>query len=297
MKKLLMSVCVLVLSLGLLVGEAEAKRLGGAKSSGMQRESVTQRQATPQPASPTQQNAAAPAPTAPQAPAAQPKRNWLGPIAGLAAGIGLAALLSHFGLGEGMANFLMIALLAIAAVFVIRLLFARKAAPQGERSEPLQYAGVGGPGLAPLPSQEPAPVGSATAAPMANDVARSIPADFDVEAFTRVAKLNFVRLQAANDTRNLDDLREFLTPELFAEVKMQIDERGGEAQQTDVVTLNAEVLEVTSENGRHIVSVRFHGMIREETGSPAAPFDEVWNLVKPVDGNRGWQVAGIQQLA
>ncbi len=58
MNKLLVALCVGVLSFSLLVGEAEAKRLGGSKSSGMQRDSVSQKQASPQPTAPTQQNAA-----------------------------------------------------------------------------------------------------------------------------------------------------------------------------------------------------------------------------------------------
>lgn len=300
MKKLIMALCVGVLSFGLVVGDAEAKRLGGAKSSGMQRDSVTQKQATPAPTSPTQQNAAAPtAAPQPAAPAAQPKRNWLGPIAGLAAGLGIAALLSHFGMGEGMANFLMIALLAMAAIFVIRLLFFRKPAARVEQGEPLQYAGVGGPNMAPVPPvpQFPAGGSAATLQPTDASATRNIPEGFDVEGFLRIAKLNFVRLQAANDARNLDDLREFLAPELFAEVKLQMDERGVTPQETDVVTLNAELLEVISEPTRHVASVRFSGMIREEADAAASPFDEVWNLVKPTEGNRGWQVAGIQQLS
>lgn len=295
MKKLILALCVGVFTLGLTLGDAEAARLGGGKSSGMQRSAAPQKQA-----SPTQQNAAAPA-AAPQpaAPAAQPKRNWLGPIAGLAAGLGIAALLSHFGLGEGMANFLMIALLAMAAIFVIRLLFFRKPAARPEQGEPLQYAGVGGPNLAPVPTAPQFPAGSGAAAvqPVAASEPRSIPEGFDVEGFLRIAKLNFVRLQAANDARNLDDLREFLAPELFAEIKLQMDERGASPQETDVVTLNAELLEVISEPTRHVASVRFSGMIREEANAPASPFDEVWNLVKPTDSSRGWQVAGIQQLS
>ena len=53
--------------------------------------------------------------------AAPAKRSWMGPIAGLAAGLGLAALMSHLGMGEAFANFLMMALLAVALFFVIRL--------------------------------------------------------------------------------------------------------------------------------------------------------------------------------
>lgn len=297
MKRLLLALCVGVLSFGLIVGDAEARRLSGGKSAGMQRSGVAQR-----PATPTQQNAVAPAPSPqPAAPAAQPKRSWLGPIAGLAAGLGLASLLSHFGLGEGAANILVLALLGMAAIFIIRPLFSRKSVAGPIPAEPLQYAGVGGPGMSPLPPANLHNAGGGSAGTMDDTatlppVVRNIPPDFDVEGFLRVARLNFIRLQSANDAGNIDDLREFLAPELFAEVRLQMDERGTAAQHTDVVSLNAELLELVSEPGRHVASVHFSGMIREESAA-ALPFAEVWNLVKPTDGNRGWQVAGIQQLS
>jgi predicted lipid-binding transport protein (Tim44 family) len=286
MKRLLLAVFVSVMALGLSVGSAEAARMGGGKSVGMQRQSVAPRPATP---------AATPAaPTAPAAaPAAAPKRNWMGPLAGLAAGLGIAALLSHFGMGEGMANMLMIALLVMAAVFVFKLLF-RKKTSEPLASEPMQYAGAGSPAMVP-PVQDFPRSGSVASADV--PVARRIPDGFDSEGFLRVAKLNFVRLQASNDARNIDDIREFVSPELFAEIRMQIDERGAAPQQTDIVTLNAELLEVTTESGRHIASVHFSGMIREVAGAAAAPFDEVWNLSKPADGSKGWVIAGIQQLS
>jgi len=292
MKKILMTACAALLAFGIAVQDAEAKRLGGGTSRGMQRETVTQRQATPQPGAPAQQ--AAPQ-SAPQTPAAQPqKRNWLGPLAGLAAGIGLAALFSHFGMGEGLGNFVMILLLVMAAVFVFKLLFRRKQAEPGR--EPLHYAGFGQPNAAPVPESRFEPAAGSSQTQSLAPVAGNIPAGFDTEGFVRVAKVNFLRLQAANDSGNLDDIREFTTPEMYAEIKLDIDERRGAPQETDVVNLEAEVLEVVAEPSRHIASVRFHGMIREEKNGPAERFDEVWNLVKPADGNRGWQVAGIQQL-
>jgi predicted lipid-binding transport protein (Tim44 family) len=287
MKNSLMAVFVAILALGLSIGNAEAARLGGSKSFGMQRQSLA-----PRPASPAQ--AAPAAPSAPVgAPAAAPKRNWLGPLAGLAAGLGIAALLSKFGMGAGMANILMIALLAMAAVFVFKWLFRRNAAvvqPAGS----LQYAGGSCSAMTPTPPQAVPSFGSSAVA--ATPSAQRIPADFDTTAFLRIAKLNFVRLQASNDAKNLDDIREFVSPELFAEIKMQMDERGNAPQQTDVVTLNADLLEVTTESHRHIASVHFSGTISEVVSVAAAPFDEIWNLSKSVDGNGGWIVAGIQQL-
>ena len=287
MKKLFLAVFVSIMALGLSLGDAEAARLGGGRSVGMQRQSVAPtpaRQATPAPTTP--------APAA--APAAAPKRNWLGPLAGLAAGLGIAALLSHFGMGEGMGTILMIGLLVMAAFFVFKLLFRRNPTAVPD-VEPMQYAGPGGSVMAPPAQSEPYS-GSAASASATAPSAPSVPEGFDTEAFLRVAKLNFVRLQAANDAKNLDDIREFVSPEMYAEIKMQIDERGPAAQQTDIVTLNSELLEVTTEANRHIASVRFSGMIREEIGAAAAPFSELWHLTKPVDGSRGWAIAGIQQL-
>ncbi|TXI74352.1 MAG: Tim44 domain-containing protein [Dokdonella sp.] len=295
MKKLLMTISACLFGFGLAIGEAEAKRLGGGQSTGMQRESVTQRQASPAP------NAAPPTAAAAQPAAATPKRSWLGPLAGLAAGIGLAALFSHFGLGEELASFLMIMLLIFAAVVVFKLLFRRKAT-----TEPIQYAGASGSGgMAPtsfdmrtgVGGGEPTAERGGRLASEHSGRSGNVPMGFDSEGFLRVAKLNFVRLQAANDAGNLADLREFVSPEMFAEIRLQLEERGNVSQQTDVVTLNAELLEVTTEGNRHIASVRFSGMIREEAGAPAASFDEVWNLTKAVDGDKGWVVAGIQQLS
>src|SRR5438874_2141759 len=116
----------------------------------------------------------------------------------------------------------------------------------------------------------------------------------DAPAFERVAKMIFIRMQAANDSADLNDLRAFTTPEMFAVIKLDLQERGGKVQRTDVVRVDAEVLDVASEAERQIVSVRFHGLIREEDNGVAEPFDEVWHLVKPADGSREWAIAGIQ---
>ena len=284
MKKLLLVFCAAILALGLSIDSAEAARLGGGRSFGMQRQSIA-----PRPA-PTRQ-AAPIAPTAPVGvPAATPKRNWMGMVGGLAAGLGIAALLSHFGMGEGMSNILMIALLAMAAVFVFKLLFRRTTPPVQPAGypEPLRYSAADD-----IPAATPSnvvPIGAATPG------SANVPADFDSEGFLRIAKLNFVRLQAANDAKNLEDIRDFVSPELYAEIKLQMDERGNVAQRTDVVTLNAELLEVTTEGSRHIASVHFSGMIREVADAAAAPFNEVWNLSKPTDGSKGWNIVGIQQV-
>lgn len=290
MNKFLALVAAVVVGLTLNISDAEAKRMGGGGSLGMKR------QMTP----PAKNNAAQQAPNRQQAgtPAqqAQPKRSWMGPLAGLAAGLGLAALASHLGFGEEMANIMMIALLAIAAFMLFRFFTRNKAAP----AQGMQYAAAGqGGGQIARPEFTPAAAGMATGV-AAQAVATAgnsgnIPADFDTAAFVRNAKVNFIRLQAANDSGNLDDIREFTSPEVFAEVKLAIEERNGAAQETDVVHLDAEVIDVTEEERRYIVSVHFSGQIREERNGPVESFSEVWHMTKPTDGSRGWVIAGIEQ--
>jgi predicted lipid-binding transport protein (Tim44 family) len=292
---------------------AAAKRLGGGGGIGMQRQGVAPRPpaATPgpaaQPVMPAQPGAALPAkPAVPAAPAPSGMSRWLGPIAGIAAGLGLAALLSHFGLPEGMGSFLLLALLAVAGVVVVRMLLARRASPKPA----MQYAGAAEPRLskgayqadaaAPAggstPRQEPVMPAAAPAVPADASAAKPLPPGFDAEGFARQAKVQFNRLQAAYDAADRDTMAQVMTPEMFTEVTRELAARG-EHKPTEVVSLHAGVLEVTTEGASHWASVRYTGVVREDGEANPKPIDEVWNLTKPVDGSSGWLLAGIQQTA
>jgi len=298
-----LSLLAAVLALGLTLGsvDAEAKRLGGGRSSGMQRESVTQTAPAYAPTAPTVAPAPAYRSAAATPPAAvQPKRSWMGPLAGLAAGLGLAALASHFGFGGELASALMIGLLAMVAVAVIGMIMRRRAGVQQPAAGlgGMQYAGAGAHmPETPARGYEVVPPVGGSAIGAGLSAAPTIPAGFDVEAFVRNAKVNFIRLQVANDAGRIDDIREFTTPEMLAELQMDILERAGVAQQTEVVSLDAQVLEVVEDGARYIASVRFNGLVREQKGAAAEPFDEVWHLSKPRAGAGGWILSGIQQLS
>lgn len=297
MKRIAIALFAVVMGTGLMVQDAEAaKRLGGGKSTGISRDStVMKRDAIP--AKP----AATPAATAPAAAAAAPAAaaqsgmsRWMGPLAGLAAGIGLAALFSHLGLGEGMANVMMMLLLALVVVFAVRW-FLKKRQPAAAQPA-MQYAGMPG-GMEPARPGEPFFPASAggTAAAATASAAANVPADFDVDGFLRQARLNFIRLQAANDRGDMEDIRQFCSPEMAAEIQLQFQERNQLAQETDVVQLDAALLDVSTDADRAMASVRFSGLIREEANAAPEAFSEVWHLSKPVDGSRGWSIAGIQQ--
>jgi len=298
--------------------DAEARRIGGGRSIGRQQSSTMQRQTTPpaQPSQSPQQSAQAAQAQRAQAsptPAAAPNRSrWLGPIAGLAAGLGIAALLSHFGMGEAfagaMANMLVIAAIAMLAIWLIRRFVARKrdaAAPTYAGASPGLNAARNGYAQEPSFTQAPSaqsgsylePQGNAALATPVMQAAPAVPAGFDSQAFVRNAKVYFVRLQAAWDVGNIADIREFTTPEMFAEVKIDLDSRGPESTLTDVVQLNAELLGVEDRGSEYLASVRFSGLIRETSGAPAEPFVEIWNLSKSTRAGEGWLLAGIQQVA
>ena len=304
MKKFLASMMIAVTALS-MIAEATARPIGGGRSIGRQSQSVTrQQQAAPAP----MQRQAAPAPAAatPAAIPPKPASRWKGMLGGALLGLGLGAMLSHFGMGGAMASMfssiLMIALLALAAMFIYRM-FRRKNAPANANFQsyanpaPAGHTPEIGSGMQPAAFQPMQPASNTTYAPVAPAAQFGVPADFDSAAFLRHAKSSFIRMQAAWDKADTDDLREFTTPEIYAELKMQIQERGATADFTDVVTIDGELLGIETIGNEYLASVKFTGMIKPAPNAAAEPFAEVWNMSKPVSGSTGWVLAGIQQLS
>ncbi len=288
-KFLTLAFAILVgLSLGAEHANA-AKRFGGGQSIGKQRDSI-QREAAPRP--PAQAPAAAP----PGAPAQRP--GWGGPLAGLLAG-GLLGALFFGGAFDGIkfADVAMLALLLGGGWLLLRTL-GRNRAPARPALQPAAGGMAGG--MSPPPPAPPAfgrpaaePVSAAPAA-----VARNIPADFDQAAFLIQARKAFVQLQAANDSGDLEAIRDYTTPELFTALESQVQARGGATQKVAVTTLDAELLEVTTEGNHAVASVLFSGFMRESEDGLPERFEEIWHVVKdPAERKSSWLVAGIQQAA
>lgn len=280
MKRFLTTLIIAFTCLTLFSPMAEAKRLGGSSSFGKQR-TVPQKQVQQEPQK-------APDQTSTQSRTAQQPstgNKWLGPLAGLAIGAGLASLLAGTGLNGAMGSILL-ALLAAGVVMFLISRFSKSQRPA------MQYAGGGAPYSTPAPIQQPVMGGGA--APV---VSVNIPGDFPIEEFLRNGKRSFIRLQAANDRKDLNDIREYTTPEMFAEISMQLHERGDAVQKTDVDFIDAELLEVADDGDYSIASVRFTGQIRENDGQPER-FDEIWHVQKDLrDAKSSWLLAGIQQAS
>ncbi|MGE5171717.1 MAG: Tim44 domain-containing protein [Rudaea sp.] len=306
MKRLLVIALAAAASFALVHADfADAARMGGGRSFGMQR-SITPSAPRTAPAARDSFNGPAANPVMPANPGASAARTapsaaaagagrtprWLGPIAGLAAGLGLAALFSHLGLSEGLGSLLLLGLLVIGVVALVRALALRRAPQPAYRYSGSDPAAPLGPQEA---RREPA-FDSAWGSPAATDGAGRYPPGFDPAPFVAQAKQQFRRLQAAYDRGDRALLADVTTPEMQAELVRELQSRAGHVP-TDVVTLDADVIEVLREGERYVASVRFHGTLREDGNATPTPFEELWHLVKPVDGSSGWLLAGIQQYA
>ncbi len=304
--------------------DAEAqRRIGGGKNLGkqstqVQRQSAPPQQQTPpaQQAAPAQQPATAGAPTAAAGTAAagaartaSPMRNLL---IGAAAGLGLMALASWLGFGEGFATLMLFLLLGVVLMMVVGF-FMRRA--MGNAPRPA-YQGAGSGGYTPpqpQPQPEPEPMQRTALEPSTSGIRPGsamdeflrggavtpaapwgVPAGFDTAGFLANAKTYFGKLQRAWDTGDLAELQEFTTNEMFIALTHELRSRAGKTT-TEIVVLDAKLLGIESTATEHVASVRFTGTLKVD--GEIESFDEAWNHSKAADGKSGWLLAGIQQLA
>ena len=315
---------VAIITLSFIPVDAEARRMGSGGSIGRTAPSY-QKSA---PAAPS--NATAPSrATAPAAAgaaagtAAAPRNRFLGPIMGLAAGLGLAALFSHLGMGEGLANFMGMLVLAAIAAFVIRKLFtmmrgnnANKPAFAGHAQNSYSNNAMGGNRtfdtdvmrkntssesggfgqFSPASQTTPAFGNDAMATKTAGPV-KVLPANFDEAAFLHTAKKFFITMQGLYDQGNLQAMREYCTDDVLADLTTEVKARGNDAyNQTDVVTVEAQLLGFEVDVNEELATVAFNAMVREQIGAPAQEINEVWTLSRPVSGG-GWLLCGIHNAS
>ena len=109
----------------------------------------------------------------------------------------------------------------------------------------------------------------------------------------QIALKTFNELQDANNRSDLPFLRSRLDALMYQQIAADIQQRGGPGH-TQVVSMRAELVDITDQGGRRLVSIHYTGMIVEDPNTPPENLDEVWHYV---DENRGaWKLAGIEQV-
>jgi len=284
---------------------AEAKRFGGGKTFGYNKQVAPKSFNTAPKAAPAKPAAASGTAAKPASGASK----WLGPLAGLAAGGLLAAMI--FGDGFESIQFFDILLFALIA-FILFKLFVRKVefSPSGAQREipvpPSQHRAPQQQAFRQSP-EEVSPKqngGSIFGADLDDGMGQGVsenaqffnevPAWFDEAGFVDGAKSHFITLQKAWDSVDLTEIESYCTPELFA--LMQQELRGVQPgdNQTVVDTLDAEIASMAVDGEYFVVSVRFTGFIQEDVQGAHA-FNEIWHIRRLASDEGNWQVAGIQQ--
>ena len=269
------------------IEQAEARRLGGGRSFGS---SPSYQRSAPQPSSPQRTQ---PSPQSPAAPAAAP-RPFGGMLGGLLMGGFIGSLLfggMHSRGGPGLLDILIIGGLLF---FLFRFLKARRMASQGAGQASFSTGldsqeawGSAGSGHGPVQGM---------AVPAASEEVK-IPQGFDQEDFMKGAKAVYARLQNAWDKREVEDIRLFTSKEVWEEINRQVQEDPHPGK-TEILRVNARLLEVSSANSHTVASVLFDVLMRESKEEDTAKeVREIWHFSKDDNDPKSfWVLEGIQQV-
>lgn len=317
MKKFL-ALFAVVLMLASLTPDADAAmRFGGGRSFGRSTSSLFQKatpakpamagktapgasQATPNAARPGAAQQTAKTGTAAAAATARPMG---GMFMGIAAALGLTALMSALGLSAEFAQILVAILLAFVAFYAIRFIAGlfllkrvRASAQQSSYSQAQTAQSYGTRESAAVYEQGQARPGSVmdSFSTEAGLESLTVPAGFDAKGFESVARDNFIRLQKAWDKGDVVPVADFMTDDFFIALTHQLREHGYAEQKSEVVNLTTKLLGITQEGNEYVAVVAFEGAMKIN-----GEFEEVherWLLVQAADGSTGWLLAGLEQM-
>ena len=307
MKKLTRIIALLLMALSLSIGimsDANAKRFGGGGSFGG-RSSYSapyQRSAIPPSRSPSQQQATAQNQTARQGMANR------GGLMGMLGGLALGGLLGSMFFGGAFENFNFMDILIFGGIaFLLYKLFAAKARNTpataysrtandlgGSYSNQTQPADFNTDVL--FKKDNKFTTGSGAQENTGFNSMPVIPEGFDQSAFLSGAKTAFSMLQKAWDDRDLSEIRGLSTDKVFAEIQAQIKASTTE-NHTDILKLDAELLEVREVGTVLEATVLFDVIMREDVNAQPEQIKEIWHFIKPKNSIQPkWLLDGIQQL-
>jgi len=309
----LLAVCVMATT---TLSEVEAARAGSGRSSGVSRWRQTsqssrpvggQRAGSASSGTPEPSRQAGPVPIAPVAAAPSSGRSWLGPLAGLAAGFGLAHLFGSStpamadggaSSGGGSGWFWLLLLVGVGGWWLWR----RRSTSMAGAGSNYQDRDGWTPSTSTTTafSNQKHTVSFSKEQPVAIEAAPSAPSASvlsDKEAFLQAARQYFMSLQSAFDKGDLEPFRDWMVPELLVDLSAQIRERGNAFNQTEVLTLSAQILDEKAESDANWVSVRFFGTTKEHPEPEPQSFNEAWHFKQcRFTSNDPWKLAGIEPI-
>lgn len=269
---------------------AEAARLGGGGSFGS-RPSY-------------QRSAPAPSPTSPQMSPGRPSQQgpvpgstpspmggWGGMLGGMLMGGLIGSLLFGGGNAWGGPGLMDLVVLGGGLFLLFRFLRARRMATDSP-------AAAGPMSFDRGPSQGWGTSGYDPAAEAATAAAEqpTLPPGFDAEEFLKGAKTIYTRLQASWDKRDLDDIRQFTSTEVFAEIRRQAQADPNPGK-TELLLISPRILEVRATDGQTVASVLYDVMMRETREEMTKQVRELWHFSKDADKPSAfWVLEGIQQV-
>ncbi|MGR9107049.1 MAG: Tim44 domain-containing protein [Gammaproteobacteria bacterium] len=299
-------------TLALLSGipDAYAKRFGGGRSFGSRPSySTPYRRSTAPRQSYAQQQAAQ------QNQSLRESFSRRGGLMGMLGGLALGGLLGSLLFGGAFENINFFDVLIFGAIAF--LLYKVFAARSGTSSAYSGLAGNAGgfrdPGSrhGPLDSAErrrafdtdllfkekqPGPSGNEPNAQDADFETLNVPEGFDQSAFLEGAKKAYRQLQEAWDRGDLAAIRGLSSDAVFSEIKDQIAQRES-SNQTDILKLDAELLDVREIDHQTEATVLFDAILREARDERALQVREIWHFVRPSRSSvPTWFLDGIQQL-
>lgn len=258
---------------------SDARRMGGGKSFGTRPQ---YRQSTPSPSMPSQ--GATPSPQGGAFNQTARRPGLFGGLGGMLGGMLMGGLIGSLLFGGGFTGPGLLDLLLVGGglFLLFRVLKARRMASQT------------------VPPAFERTVGHAdydTAATGYTPLTADRPADFDEREFLDGARTAYVRLQASWDRRDLEDIRQFTSPQVWEELRLEA-EKDPLPGKTEIVYVNASVVKVEKIAADIVVSVLFDALLREspEQQKPE-PVREIWHFSrKESEPGSFWKLEGLQQV-
>ena len=261
--------------------DADARRFGGGKSFGgaMKHRQAQQQQRQQQ-----------------QKPAEQPGKKGAvagarpgigGMLMGLAAG-GLLASLFMGGAFEGL-QFMDILIFGLIGFVIFKLIASRR------RQMP---QAAGGPAMQREVHNNAKPniFGGASAAAAPQPVINA-PVWFNEKSFLEAAEGHFNSLQQHWDANEMEQIADFVTPEMLTFLTNERKSLGDGMQSTYIDDLSVQLDGVDEENDITVATLTFHGVAKTSRFDQGESFSESWRMERQHGDDQPWVIAGIRQNA